>query len=558
MQTKLENSDLILLLPKDYGRVWNGEELYSEMYHAGNRRDIQMYQNLAGRSVGNIVISHIDQSDVMPFGDKYALIKEIHDTLDDDQGLIEAECGENPRGFEYIYSIIKTYHQEKLSANYCLHINIRNDEELIEVSGSFFEQFMTGERGSFALAMAKSAGIEDDPETHFPKGWFQDPYDPEYDKGCLMILGENRGFDGLFPADPLSQARELVLALTEDSYYKTREEIEKESAQKQKEEKKAERRVSRKQRRHKDDTDETVDTEALAEEIDDSRDEDADNEDDNILQRMFSGKAERAGAYKVDITENDKEDISEISERKRFSLRPADIADVAAKAAGDAVSAVKKTSAELDKVKVPFEVPDDFRNKLNQPIKEIPGWGKRKFIGFGKRTFGMGALIITWPVSESESMSLTDKDNIISNIRTEHVENQGLIDVKCGVTPKGNRYAYIIRKMYSTDEEGNRDWPVQYLLGMNIRIDGKIHFIDASFSPSEELGDIRRSAFDIMKCGSRDLKLAADEWERDPFDADIKEGFLMDWTEDEKYDELFPYSPLSELRSFVKYVTANN
>ena len=76
---------------------------------------------------------------------------------------------------------------------------------------------------------------------------------------------------------------------------------------------------------------------------------------------------------------------------------------------------------------------------------------------------------------------------------------------------KGNRYAYIIRKMYSTDEEGNRDWPVQYLLGMNIRIDGKIHFIDASFSPSEELGDIRRSAFDIMKCGSRDPKLAADE-----------------------------------------------
>ena len=42
MQTKLENSDLILLLPKDYGRVWNGEELYSEMYHAGNRRYIQM------------------------------------------------------------------------------------------------------------------------------------------------------------------------------------------------------------------------------------------------------------------------------------------------------------------------------------------------------------------------------------------------------------------------------------------------------------------------------------------------------------------------------------
>lgn len=27
MQIKLDNSDLILLLPKDYSRVWNGEEL---------------------------------------------------------------------------------------------------------------------------------------------------------------------------------------------------------------------------------------------------------------------------------------------------------------------------------------------------------------------------------------------------------------------------------------------------------------------------------------------------------------------------------------------------
>lgn len=93
--TTLNNSDRILLLPKDYSRVWNGEDLYSEMYHADGRRDIQMYQNLAERSVGNIVISHIDQCDAMPFGDKDALIKEIHETLDDNQGLIEVECGTN-------------------------------------------------------------------------------------------------------------------------------------------------------------------------------------------------------------------------------------------------------------------------------------------------------------------------------------------------------------------------------------------------------------------------------------------------------------------------------
>ena len=546
MQIRLNDSDLILLLPRDYSRVDSGTALYDEMYYAGNRRDIEMFQNLAARSCGNIVISHIDAADAMPFGDKDALIVEIHDSLEDNQGLIEVECGTNPRGYEYIYSIIKTYHQEKLNANYCLRMDIRNGDELIEVSASFFEQFMTGERTSFAWAMANNAGLEDDPETHSPVGWFQDPYDPEYEKGCLMNKGEHRGFDGLFPGDPLSQARELVLALTNDSYYKTRDEIEAESEQEKKEQKRSRRKAGKN------------DSHASADAPENQENENEES-GENLLKRLFSGDAERAGAYKVDITEsNDVDDIFEKPERKRFSLKPADIVKAAADAAGDVRSAVAKTSAELDKVKTPFDAPDDFRNKLNQPIKEIPGWGKRQYIGFGKRTFGMNALLITWPVTEQESMPLTDTAAVIANCRTEQVDNQGLIDVKCGVTPKGNRYAYIIRKMYHTDEEGNRQWPIQYLLGMNIRINGKIHFIDSSFGPDEELGDIRRSALSIMSCGSRDLKLAADQWERDPFDPEVKEGFLMDWTEDEKYDALFPYSPLSELRGFLRYVIENN
>ena len=563
MQIKLNNSNLILLLPKDYNKVGNGEALYKEMYQGGDAHDVQMYQNLASESCGNITIYHIEPADAMKFGEKEALIKEIHDSLEDNQGLIEVECGTNPRGYEYIYSIIKTYHQESWNANYCLRMDIRNDEELIEVNASFFESRMTGQRGSFALAMAKNAGIEDDPDTHFPEGWFQDPYDPDYEQGCLMILGERRGFDGLFPGDPLSQARELVLALTEDSYYKTREEIEAESEQKKKEEKRAERAARREARRNKKKKeDKEIDAESAVaeeEEIRESTAADKDSDKENFLKQLFSNDVTRAGAYKVDIILDDENDNKpEETERKRFSLKPADLAEAATKAAGDAVTAVKKTSAEIDKVKVPFEVPDDFRNKLNQPIKEIPGWGKRQYIGFGKRTYGMSAILITWPVSENESMSLTDRDNIIENIRAEQVGDQGLIDVKCGVTPKGNRYAYIIRKMCSTDEEGNKQWPIQYLLGMNIRIDGKIHFIDSSFCPPEESGDIRRSALDIMKLGSRELKLTADEWERDPFDADRKEGVMMDWTEDEKYDDLFPYSPLSELRRFIKFVTDNN
>lgn len=553
MQTKLDNSNLTLLLPRNYEKVINGDDLFVEMYQGRTSHDIQMFRNLASRTYGNIAIYHIDIDDAMKFGDKDALISEIHENLDDNQGLIEVEYGTNPRGFEYIYSIIKTYHQEELSANYCLRMNIKNGDELIEVNASFFEEFMTGERGSFILNMAWSAGLETDEETHFPKGWFQDPYDPEYNRGSLMIMAERRGFDGLFPGDPLSQARELVLALTEDSYYKTHDEIEAESKKKKKDEKKAARKLKRK---GANETTESENVHDLSGESENSEQE----EKENPLKQLFSKDVTRAGAYKVDIIEENEDDdkYDAPQKRRRFTFDPADIARTAVDTAAEVRSAVAKTTAEFDKVKVPFEVPDSFRNKLNQPIKEIPGWGKRQYVGFGKKTFAMNALLITWPVSENESMSLTNRDNIIENIRTEHADNQGLVDVKCGITPKGNRYAYIIRKMCSMDEDGNRLWPTQYLLALNIRIDGRIHFIDSSFGPSEELGDIRKSVLNIMQRGSRDLKLTTDQWEKDPFDRNIRDGFLMDWTESEKYDELFPYSPLSELRSFVRFVAENN
>ena len=138
MQIKLNNSNITLLIPRDYSEVENAEELYDEMYHKRSASDVRMFQNVAGMTYGNTVISHIEASDAMPFGDKQSLIKTIRDTFADNQGLIEVETGNNPRGFEYIYSIIKTYHQDELNVNYCLRMNIKQGNEIIEILGSFF------------------------------------------------------------------------------------------------------------------------------------------------------------------------------------------------------------------------------------------------------------------------------------------------------------------------------------------------------------------------------------------------------------------------------------
>lgn len=52
-----------------------------------------------------------------------------------------------------------------------------------------------------------------------------------------MIMVKRRGFDEQYPGNPLSQTRELLLVLEEDSYYKTSDEIETEFEQKNEEEK---------------------------------------------------------------------------------------------------------------------------------------------------------------------------------------------------------------------------------------------------------------------------------------------------------------------------------
>ena len=536
MQIKIENSNVSLLLPKDYAHVENGSELYGEMYHKRKAKDVEMYQNLASESYGNVVVSHISKKDAMTF-DKEVLIKEIHETLEDNQGLIEVETGTNPRGYKYIYSIIKTYHQDELNVNYCVRMNIENGDEVIEVLGSFFESRMTGLRSAMGWNLAMSAELEkEEGSAHQIKGWAQDPYDPEYKKGCRMILCEKRGLDGMFPSDPLSQARELVLALTEDSYYKTREEIEAES-----ESKKEDKKPKKKQ-------DKKIDNSAEEEQTENG------DEGKELLRMMFSDEVVRNGAYKVDIIEDDSETTG-----KKFSFKPTELAKTAAKAADGIKTVVARSSEEFEKVKTPFEVPDEFRCRLNQPVpKELPGWGKRAFIGFGKGTFAMSGICMSWPVTETESLPLSDTKGLIKQFHDEMDEHQGLISAKCGLTPKGNRYAYAIRKLQFVDDEGEPQGPVDYELNFNIRLNGKIHFINGSFQSRDGVPGNRAGALGIMSLGSSELKLDANNWIKDPYDPDREKGFLMNWTEDEKYDGLFAYHPLSEVRRFVKYVIDNN
>lgn len=112
--------------------------------------------------------------------------------------------------------------------------------------------------------------------------------------------------------------------------------------------------------------------------------------------------------------------------------------------------------------------------------------------------------------------------------------------------------------MYFAYEQGNQEGTTDYELNFNIRINGKIHFINGSFQERDKVPGNRSGMLYLMSLGSSELQLEAETWDRDPYDSNRDKGVLMNWADDEKYDGLFPYHPLSEMRRFIDYVVENN
>ena len=49
-----------------------------------------------------------------------------------------------------------------------------------------------------------------------------------------------------------------------------------------------------------------------------------------------------------------------------------------------------------------------------------------------------------------------------------------------------------------------------------------------------------------------------DEWFKDPYNENYKNGLLMNMSEKSEYDVMFPQHPLSEARSLIEFILENN
>ena len=201
-------------------------------------------------------------------------------------------------------------------------------------------------------------------------------------------------------------------------------------------------------------------------------------------------------------------------------------------------------------------LPEAFQN-IGRDIPEVPGLPKDAQ-WFGMRTERTSALLVCFPVSREASMPFDDPERIIREQHRDMSDNEGLIEVKNDVTKKGRRYVYEIFKHHMPSEDGLPRGN-EYTLNINIEFEHTIQFINSSFSECGLTGERDAFGWEVYaRANNNDMDKVMETWQEDPYDPDYKRGFLMNRSEQESFDELFPWHPLSEARRFMRFIAENN
>lgn len=134
------------------------------------------------------------------------IISEIHQSLGDNQALIEVRAGKTKNNRQYVNSIVKTK-GEPSGVQYYMLMHIAYESVAINVNGHFIETGMTGLRDTTIWELACRKGIVS--STNNSK-WCFDPYDKTLKRPYLMNLSETEEYDEMFPDHPLSQCRKFI------------------------------------------------------------------------------------------------------------------------------------------------------------------------------------------------------------------------------------------------------------------------------------------------------------------------------------------------------------
>lgn len=103
---------------------------------------------------------------------------------------------------------------------------------------------------------------------------------------------------------------------------------------------------------------------------------------------------------------------------------------------------------------------------LNKPL---PDTVPKPNVGCGIRNDECFGLIFAWIVAPEEAMDYDSVEDTVKDVRLSLMENMGLLECKNGLTAKGHKYIYAIRKIQET-VQGLPKPEVSYLLNLNVNV----------------------------------------------------------------------------------------
>ncbi|MCO8194764.1 MULTISPECIES: hypothetical protein [Anaerofustis] len=153
----------------------------------------------------------------MPFDDVQSVIDSLHDSMDDNTGIIEVSTATTKLRKKIIYTIIKhkkqVYNDLQFGVEYTLNLNIKVNDEVWLINGSFCEEGITGYRDNIIYTTVMENINLNNPFDE----WMYDPYDKNYIQGYLMNISEKPEYDLMFPEHPLSELRGYIKYIIENN-----------------------------------------------------------------------------------------------------------------------------------------------------------------------------------------------------------------------------------------------------------------------------------------------------------------------------------------------------
>lgn len=213
------SEDEIVKVPESYDRID-----ISKLKDVDLPEGAEGYTIATGNASGIVFCYPVTAEASMPLDDSQKIINYLHETMDENQGIIEVNTGSCKNGGRFIYYLMK--YRKGIDAipkkvGYQLNFNFKIGDQIYFISGSFEEEGITGQRDSVGIMLyikaKEQAGEPADMGNIMENDWFRDPYDSEYKKGFLMNRSEIPELDSTFQAHPLSVARELVKYVTENN-----------------------------------------------------------------------------------------------------------------------------------------------------------------------------------------------------------------------------------------------------------------------------------------------------------------------------------------------------